>query len=208
MEYYGFEQRSPDWADVRRGKVTASRLGDLMKTISTGESLMRRRYRYDLVIERLTGVTRPGPSTRDIERGIETESTAVGWYQGKFCRDVVPVAFIDHPTIPMFGCSPDSLVDDDGLLEIKCMDTIQHIHFLTTGEIEPDYQWQMIGQMVCTGRKYCDFVSFDDRLPSQLAMRHKRFLYDPRLAATAEQSVVKFLQEVSDLENKLRAQMQ
>lgn len=208
MDYYGFEQRTQEWDDARRGKVTASRLCDVMATLrSMEEPAARRNYRMELLCQRLTGVTIPGFKSADMLRGAEMEAVAKGQYEGRNGIEVVQVPFVDHPSIEWFGASPDSLVGDDGLVEIKCPKTATHVHFLTTGEIDPDYQWQMIGQMVCTRRRWCDFVSFDDRLPDRLQYKCKRFHLDVRQASALEQAVIRFLGELAELESRMRAMM-
>jgi putative phage-type endonuclease len=208
MDYLNIAQRTAEWDDARRGKVTASALCDVMATLRSGEEpAARRNYRMKLLCERLTGFTQPTFQSEVMKRGAEMEAIARGQYEGRNGIDVVQVAFVDHPSIEMFGASPDSYVGTDGLVEIKCPQTATHVHFITTGEIDYDYQWQMIGQMVCTGRRWCDFVSFDDRLPDRLQYRCKRYHLDIRLATTLEQSVIRFLGEVAELEARMRALM-
>ena len=117
---------------------------------------------------------------------------------------MVQVAFVDHPRLRMTGASPDGLVDDDGLVEIKCPATHTHIATLLGGPIDPDYATQMLWQMACTDRAWCDFVSFDPRLPVDMQLHVVRFNRDDVRIATLEAEVAKFLDEIDATEAELR----
>jgi putative phage-type endonuclease len=203
------EQRSEEWFAARRGKVTASKIGDILNTIRNGNwAASRKNYAAQLVTERLTGKD-PEPFTNEaIEWGIAQEAPAREAYTQRTGSLVQEVGFIDHPTIAFAGASPDGLVGDDGLLEIKCPTTATHIERLLGAEIPEGYRLQMFWQMACTGRKWCDFVSFDPRLPEDMQLFIQRFERDEEEIAYIEKQVQVFLGEVSTtveaLQNKFR----
>lgn len=199
-------QGTPEWHQLRLGKVTASRVADIMRKGKGGTvSLSRLRYMGELVAERLTGSPTSGFKSSDMEWGNQTEELARDAYA--FYRDasLSEVAFVDHPNIGMTGASPDRLVGDDGLLEIKCPATHTHIETLLGASIDPDYLTQMQWQMACTGRAYCDFVSFDPRLPESMRLFVQRVLRDVARIVELEQAVIAFLAELAAKERDLRA---
>jgi putative phage-type endonuclease len=199
------EQRSEEWFAQRRGKVTASRIGDILATIRNGNwAASRKNYAAQLVTERLTGKD-PEPFTNEyIEWGIEQETPAREAYEKATGSAVTEVGFVDHPTIGMAGASPDGLVNEDGLLEIKCPTTATHIATLLDGDFNEKYRLQMMWQMACTGRKWCDFVSFDPRLPENMQLFIKRFEADAEEIAYIEQEVRRFLREVEETADALQ----
>lgn len=191
------EQRSPEWFAARCGKVTASRLYDVMARTKSGYAASRQNYMAELICQRLTGKQEEGFTNAAMMRGTELEPVAREMYAlNEFDAVISEVGLIDHPTITGFAASPDGLVNDDGLVEIKCPNTWTHLQALKTGAPKRQYLLQMHAQMMCTGRKWCDFVSFDDRLPPELAYFKTRINFDEVLAAEIEQEVVKFLAEL------------
>ncbi|ECE0568957.1 TPA: lambda exonuclease family protein [Salmonella enterica subsp. enterica serovar Aberdeen] len=191
------EQRSPEWFAARCGKVTASRLYDVMTRAKSGYAASRQNYMAELICQRLTGKLEEGFTNAAMMRGTELEPVAREMYAlNEFDAVISEVGLIDHPTIAGFAASPDGLVNDDGLIEIKCPNTWTHLQTLKTGTPKRQYLLQMHAQMMCTGRKWCDFVSFDDRLPPELAYFKTRINFDEVLAAEIEQEVVKFLAEL------------
>jgi putative phage-type endonuclease len=200
------EQRSEEWFAARRGKVTASKIGDILNTIRNGNwAASRKNYAAQLVTERLTGRD-PEPFTNEaIQWGIEQEAPAREAYMKKTDFIVNEVGFIDHPTIPYAGASPDGLIGNDGLLEIKCPTTATHIERLLGADIPESYRLQMLWQMACTGRVWCDFVSFDPRLPEDMQIYLKRFERDNEEIARIEKEVKVFLDEVSTTVDALQA---
>lgn len=190
-------QRSPEWFAARCGKVTASRLYDLMTRTKSGYAASRQNYMAELICQRLTGKPEEGFTNAAMMRGTELEPVAREMYAlNEFDAVISEVGLIDHPTIAGFAASPDGLVNDDGLIEIKCPNTWTHLQTLKTGVPKRQYLLQMHAQMMCTGRKWCDFVSFDDRLPPELAYFKTRINFDEVLAEEIEQEVVKFLTEL------------
>jgi putative phage-type endonuclease len=199
------EQGSKEWHLSRLGKVTASRIADVLSKGKSGESASRKNYRTELVVQRLTGVPGESFTNAAMEWGTTTEPLARIAYEAKMGIFVNQVAFIDHPSISNFGCSPDGLIADDGLLEIKCGNTTTHIDWLLSEKAPSRYIPQMQCQMACTGRKWVDFCSFDPRIDSDLQLFIVRVERDEEYIENMEKEVKIFLQEVDDLYNQLMA---
>jgi putative phage-type endonuclease len=197
------EQRSEEWFQARLGKVTASKLSDVMATTKSGESAYRRTYRHQLVTERLTGKQTEIYINQAMQHGMDTEDEARDFYVFKYA-DVEEVGFIDHPTIDMAGASPDGLVGDDGLIEIKCRQPQNHTETLISHQIPSRYKLQMFWQMACTGRKWCDYVSYCPSFPESLKMVVIRLQWDDEQIKLLEESVMKFLTEVEDTVNFIK----
>lgn len=189
-------QGSPEWHALRIGKVTASRVSDVIAKTKTGWGASRANYMAELIAERLTGEPAEKFSNAAMAWGTEKEPDARAAYE--FFRDaqVVEIAFIDHPSIGMTGASPDGLVGDHGLVEIKCPNTATHLDTLLTQTIPSKYVTQMLWQMACTGRQWCDFVSYDPRLPEAMSLFVKRVDRDDELIASLEKDVAEFLAEL------------
>lgn len=198
-------QGTEEWHAARRGKLTASRIADMMARTKTGYAASRENYRAQLVVERLTGETPDGFTNAAMRWGTETEPMARAAYSFWADADVVEVGFIDHPTLEWAGASPDGLVGDDGLVEIKCPESKTHIATLRGGAIPDKYVKQMQWQMACTGRKWCDFVSFDPRLPVPMQMHVTRLRRDDEIIAQIEAEAVVFLAEIETECADLRA---
>lgn len=197
------EQGSPEWFAQRLGKVTASRVADVIAKTKTGYSTSRDNYMAQLVCERMTGTVAESYTNSAMQHGIDNEPLARAAYES--IKDVLvdEVAMITHPTIEMAGASPDGLVEDDGLVEIKAPQTNTHIDTLLSQTVPGKYITQMQWQMACTGRKWCDFVSFDPRMPEDLRLFIKRVDRDDKLIAELESEVVKFLKELDEKIEKL-----
>lgn len=199
------QQRSPEWYAARCGKVTASRVSDVMaKGRGNAPSASRATYMGQLAAERLSGRVADSFTSAAMDHGTEQEPQARIAYE--FLRDVevVEVGSIDHPTIPMFSASPDGLIGDDGLIEIKCPNSATHIRTLLGSPIDRKYLLQMQVQMACTGRLYCDFVSFDPRMPAEMGMHIERIARDPLLIVDIETEVSAFLAELDAMVSDLR----
>ena len=192
-------QGSEEWLNARIGKVTASKVADIMAKTRSGYSASRKNYMAELLCQRLTGKREEGFTNAAMQRGTEMEPIARSRYEVETGVMVDEVGLIEHPTISDFAASPDGLVGDDGLVEIKCPNTATHIEFLQSGKIPAKYQSQMLAQMICTGRKWCDFVSFDDRLPEHLAYKCIRFELDEDAAGVMVEEVEKFLEELENM---------
>ena len=199
------EQRSEAWFAARAGKVTASRISDVLARTKSGWGAGRKNYAAQLVAERLTGAVEPSYCNAAMQWGTETEPHAREAYCQHMLCAVEEIAFVDHPTIAMAGASPDGLIGDDGLVEIKCPGTATHIETLLGGSIPDKYRLQMLFQMACTGRQYCDFVSFDPRLPETMRLFVQRLPRDDAEIAEVEREVAAFLAEIDETVAQLRA---
>jgi putative phage-type endonuclease len=190
------EQRSDQWFAARIGKVTASRVADVLAKTKSGYSASRDNYMAQLVCERLTGQREDFFTSAAMQHGTDTEPLARAAYES--LKDVLvdEVGFVPHPSIIMAGASPDGLVGDNGLLEIKCPNTATHIDTLLSQTVPGKYNTQMQFQMACTDREWCDFVSFDNRLPEELQLFVKRVPRDNMYIRLMEDEIVKFLNEL------------
>jgi putative phage-type endonuclease len=207
IEATKIEQGSLEWKMLRAGKVTASRVADVLSKIKSGESAGRKNYKMDLVAERLTNQPSESFTNSAMQWGTEQEPFARIAYETKMNLFVEQIPFMDHPKIEWFGCSPDGLVAEDGLIEIKCPNTTTHLEYIDGGKPPAKYIPQMQTQMACTGRKWCDFVSFDPRLPENLQLFVVRLDRDDGYIKEMEVEVQKFLQEVNELFTKLKERM-
>lgn len=195
------EQRSQEWFEARLGKVTASRVADIVGKTKSGYKASRANYMAQLVCERLTG--RQGESYQNAAMvwGTEQEPAARGAYEARAGLLVQEVGFVSHPTIQYAGASPDGLIGEDGLVEIKCPNTATHIETMLEGVAPSHYNLQMQWQMACTERKWCDFVSYDPRMPENMQLFIYRVYHDAEAIAELEREVEKFLAE---LDKKVR----
>lgn len=189
-------QGSPEWLAQRLGKVTASRIADVCAKTKTGYGASRKNYLAQLVAERLSGTVQESFSNAAMQWGVENEGFAADAYGFRTGLDLDVCGFYDHPTIPMSGASPDRLVGNDGLVEIKCPNTATHIDTLLDGAPDTRYILQMQWQLACTGRQWCDFVSFDPRLPERLRLFVQRVPRDNERIAELEREVRLFLREL------------
>jgi len=200
------EQRSEEWYAERAGKVTASRISDILaKRKSGGFSSMRENYKAQLANERWTG--EPAEEmfqSKDMLRGAELEPQAVAVYEFYRNVDVAKIGFINHPSIPFAGCSPDGLVGDDGMIEVKCPNLNTHINTLMTREIDATYLNQMDFQMACSGRQWVDFVSYHPAVPEKARLFVKRIERNDERIAYIEREVQIFNGEVERLANRLK----
>lgn len=197
-------QGSPEWFEIRCGRVTASRVADIVAKTKTGYSASRANYMAQLIAERLTGTVAESFTNAAMQHGTDTEPQARMAYE--FYQDVtvVETGFALHRTIGMTGASPDGLVGDDGLVEIKCPNTATHIDTLLGATVPGKYVTQIMWQLACTGRSWCDFVSFDPRLPESMRMFVQRVHRDDARIAELEGEVITFLAELSAKERELR----
>ena len=193
------EQRTSEWHTARLGKVTASRVADVIAKTKTGYGASRANLMADLICERLTGQPASTFTNAHMEWGTEQEPHARAAYSARTGELVEKVGFIDHPRIANSGASPDGFVAD-GLVEFKCPATSTMLDTLLTQAVPTKYIAQMQWQMACTGRLWCDFVSYDPRLPEHLRMFVKRVDRDNDYIKTLEAEVTLF---VSELEEKL-----
>lgn len=199
------DQQSADWVKIRLGKATASRVADIVAKTKTGYSASRAKYAAQLVCERLTGVKADSFTSAAMTWGVETEAEARAAYSFMYNVDVREVGFVDHPLLEMAGCSPDGMIGEDGLLEVKCPETHTHIETLLSAKVPEKYITQIQWQIGCTGRKWVDYVSYDPRLSEEKRLFVRRVHRDPERIAELEAEVGKFLAEVEDTIVRLNA---
>lgn len=190
------EQGSPEWFAQRLGKVTASRVADVIAKTKTGPAASRTNYMAQLVCERLTNVVAPSYVSPEMKWGTDQEPSARAAYEFRTDATVEPIDFVPHPRIINSGASPDGLVAADGLVEIKCPNTATHIETLLGRSVPGKYITQIQWQLACTGRQWCDYVSFDPRMPETMSLFVSRVPRDPGMIADLESQVTVFLAEL------------
>lgn len=202
------EQGTEGWFEDRLGNATASRIKDAVAKTKTGWSASRAKYMTELVTERISGKrVQSFRSTAAMDWGNEMEALAASAYEDRTGVLVDTTGYVPHPTIKRSGASPDRLVGTDGLIEIKCPESHTHIDTLIRQRIPPQYVKQMLWQLACTGRKWCDFVSFDPRLPEGLQYFSQRLVRDDAAISELEKEIEQFLVETAELEQQLRGLM-
>jgi len=198
-------QGSREWLELRLGRVTASRVADVIARTKTGWGASRANYMAQLIAERLTGEVAESFTNAAMQWGTEYEPEARMAYEFRTDAEVQQVGFVPHPTIDMSGASPDGLVGADGLVEIKCPNTATHLDTLLSADVAGKYVTQMQWQMACTGRQWCDFVSYGPRLPESMRAFIQRVPRDDIMIAALEKDVATFLSEMDDKLAQLRA---
>lgn len=195
------QQGSPEWFAERCGRATASRFGDVLAVIKSGEAADRKNYKAQLVCERMTGVPAESFESAPMRWGTETEPFARIAYEATTGNIVQEVGFIRHPTL-MAGASPDGLIGEDGAVEIKCPNSATHIETILKG-MPAKHTAQIQGQLWISGRKWADFVSYDPRLPERLQLYVQRVERDESFITNLSAEVEKFLSEVDSLIEQL-----
>ena len=198
-------QGTSEWHAARLGRVTASRVADIVAKTKTGYGASRATYMGQLIAERLTGEVAEAYTNAAMQWGTDKEPEARMAYEFRTDAEVIQVGFIPHPRIEMSGASPDGLVGDRGLVEIKCPNTSTHIDTLISQTVPGKYVTQMQWQMACTGRSWCDFVSYDPRLPESMRLFMRRVERDDGRISDLEQEVTGFLAELDQKVAELRA---
>ena len=196
MKIIDCEQGSPQWHAARLGMVTASRMADVTAKTKAGWGAGRANYAAELIAERLTGAAAERFTNAAMQWGTEQEPAARAMYAFMTGLPVVEVGAVLHPSIEMTLASPDGLVGDDGLVEVKCPNTATHIETLLGAAIDGKYIKQMQWQMACCERQWCDFVSFDPRMPADMQIHIQRVHSDPVLIAELEQAARVFLEDI------------
>lgn len=197
-------QGSAEWLAARAGKVTASRVADVIAKTKTGPGASRANYMAELIAERLTGEPAEKFVNAAMAWGTEKEPEARALYEFLTDAEVTQVGFVPHPTISDSGASPDGLVGTEGMVEIKCPNTATHIETLLGQVVPAKYITQMQWQMACTGRQWCDFASYDPRMPDSMRLFVKRIERDEQFIEATSQEIVAFLEELSEKEQALR----
>lgn len=203
----GIEQGSPEWMALRIGKIGGSRMADLLTEGRSGESLTRRKYKNELIRERLTGKKIDSYKTPAMQRGIDLEPMARAWYEVNKNVFVDQVAIVLHPTIVGGQCSPDGIVEStNSLIEIKVPNPENHLdNILTDGKQLEQYYDQVMWQLACMPEKeYCDLVSYDPDMPDHLQGFVKRIYRDDEYIKNMEDKVSLFLQEIETIVNNLK----
>jgi putative phage-type endonuclease len=193
-----FDQGSPEWLAERAGRVTASAIGNVLMAKTTAGY---QNYLAQLICERLTGQPVETFKSDAMQYGTETEAQARAFYELESGNDVTQCGFIPHPSLVWAGASPDGLIGDLGLVEIKCPQPAKHIKNLMGGSIDKAYSLQMQWQMECTGREWCDFVSFNPSFPDHLQIHIQRVERD---AETIEELMTATTSFLADVDAKLR----
>lgn len=192
------EQRSPEWFAARLGKATGSRFADIMARTRSGYSTSRKNYAAELATEWLTNTPTENYTSAAMQWGTDYEPVARGQYELATGNDVVETGFWVHDSLDC-GASPDGFIGDDGLIEIKCPNTATHIETLVKNKIPSQYYAQVQGQMWITDRKWCDFVSFDPRMPANARLKIVRVERDDVFIGDLEFEITDFLGEVAEL---------
>jgi putative phage-type endonuclease len=206
------EQRTDQWFQSRLGKVTASRISDVIAKTKTGFSTSRQNYLVQLVSERLTNKKGDSFVNQYMLDGIEREPIAKELYEKLHNVTVTDVGFFDHPTIVNSGASPDGAVNSEiegkfaGLIEIKCPIETTHTNTLMSKNVPnkyiPQIQWQMAS--VGANVKWVDFVSYNPNFPDDLQLFVTRVERDDEYIASLEVEVKQFLEEVEATILKLK----
>lgn len=190
-------QRNDDWHAQRCGKITASRIKDMGAKPTKAKQYNA--LTLEIIAERLTGYQKEVRITSDMQWGIDQESHAITAYENETNSFVLDVGLVDHPAISMSGASPDGLVDKKGQLEIKCPSIATHLNTILAQEVPVEHIPQITWQLACTRREWCDFVSYDPRLPEHLQLFIKRVFAKDLDIAGIEQSVIKFNQKIDQI---------
>lgn len=202
------DQHTNEWWTARLGKVTASRIGDVMARTQKGWGAPRKHYLAEKVAERITGKSKDRKRVASLDQRLEIETDSRIAYEYYRDVEVVQVGFIEHPRIPMCGASPDGLIGCDGGLELKNLDTENHIEVITAGSIDRDYIYQIQFNMAVTERVWWDFGSFDPNMPEELKLYVQRVERDDALIAEIETNVIDFLAEVDQKVSEVKALME
>lgn len=200
------EQGTEEWFAERLGKITASRVKDVIAKTKTGPSASRKNYAAQLMLERVLGQRQDTYVNAAMQWGIEQEPLARLAYSMLLHTDVEveEVSFINHPTIERSGASPDGLVGIDGMVELKCGNTATHCAWAIAGKVPEEHTLQMQWQMACANRLWCDFVSYDPRMPEGQQIFVRRLQRDDKLISELEEEVIKFDLEVVELVENLK----
>lgn len=191
-------QGEPEWHAARAGLATASCFADILATIKSGEAAARRNYRAKLVVERLTGkVVEGGFKSAAMLQGTEREPLARAAYSAATEHWVDQVGFMVDD-VHQAGCSPDGLIGDDGMLEIKCPELATHMEYLRRKDEPPEYRAQIQGQLWISGRQWCDFVAWNPDYPPRMQLVIRRVKRDEVAITSLQLAVAMFMQEVRE----------
>jgi hypothetical protein len=184
------------WMRDRTGSLTGSRMAAAMAFLKTGkEASERRKLKVEILAERLTGDIVPKYVTPMMQWGIDQEPYARAGFEAKTGLLISDIGFVSHPTIEHCGASPDGLVSDGSLIEIKCPQTATHLEYLMAGKVPEEYKPQMTLQSACTGKPVW-FCSYDPRLPEKQSLFIRKFEPTPEEVLAVEEAARVFLAEV------------
>jgi putative phage-type endonuclease len=201
METSEIIQGSEAWLKMRCGLITGSQIANVMQEKKgTGYA----NYQAQLVAERLTGCIVETYKNAYMERGNDDEGAARDCYEFVTGNTVEQVAFVKHPYIECAGCSPDGLIGDDGLVEIKRKIPALHIAYLLKNEVPSEYRKQMMFQMACTGRKWVDFASYCPELPEEMQLFVIRYSRDEEAIKAMEAATIAFNASVEKIIEDLK----
>jgi len=191
-------EQMAQWLAARAGKLTASNMWKVLEVLKNGKAAKARTdYIRDLLAERLTGISVRHFVNDAMQWGLDHEEEAKTQYEVATGNIVIPTGFHDHPQIDNFGATPDGLLDGGGLIEIKCPTTGTYVEWLMAGTVPVDHEPQMLAQMACTGRTWCEFVAYDPRIKDpKRRLFVRRFTPKPEHIAEIEEAAVKFLADV------------
>jgi putative phage-type endonuclease len=200
VRFVDCEQNSAKWISARTGRITASRICDLMATLKRGgEAASRRDYRAQLIAERLTGRAEDCYVSKEMRSGSEQEPFARTAYEIRTGNMVDQMGFVFHPRLDFSGASPDGLIGKDGGLELKCPKTTTHLAYMAAGTVPKEYEYQLLWNMACTEREWWDFASFDPRLPEKLRLFIVRMSRDEARIGEIEREVVTLNQQINTI---------
>ena len=198
-------QLSVAWFQNRLGNLTGSRMYEACAKKKNGEYYASREaLMHEKLIERLTGKWAEHFVSDAMAWGIEHEDAARAVYETHSGLLVEDCSYFPHPIIAHSGATPDGLVGEDGVLEIKCPTTAVHLKTVLSGIIPPEHAYQMAWEIESSSRKWCDFVSYDPRLPGNVAFFCQRYTPDPSFMDELRADVIKFLAELDELEDRVR----
>lgn len=196
VNYHEVIQGTPEWLELRIGKISASRAKDLLATVRYGEAAGYRNYKTELAVERITGTRYERYVTKQMEYGTETEGVAATVYQlitGNVAKECGMYAIEGTNVV----ASPDRLVGDDGLVEIKCRELGNHVDSITTGKVPDEYYKQIQFQLWVTHRQWCDYVSYGDEMPDNSKVFVKRIERDEEVINDIVERVEKIEEDIS-----------
>lgn len=206
MMHTEVEQGTPEWLAIRCGKITASKIKDVMSKAKTGngESITRKNYRMQLIAERLTGCVAESYTNAAMAWGVQFEPEARTAYEFISGHTVEQIAFADHPTIDMAGCSPDGILPDGAIWEAKCPLTANHIQWMLDGGVPAEHQLQMLWQIEVMDAPYGIFTSYDPRLPFDLQLYTARMERDDSRIEGIRAEVKRLNEDIEATISKLR----
>lgn len=197
-------QHTEEWFAARLGVPTASRFADIMPGAKGAYKESRREYALELCLERLTGKPAQHFTNDAMYWGTANEDSARNAYAAHKLIAIAQTGFVMHDTIDV-GCSPDGLISADGLLEIKCpYNSTKHLGYIVDGVVPKQYQWQVFGQIFVTGREFCDFASFDPRMPESTQLFVARAEMTDGIRESLADELQKFCEYVDEMMEKIK----